>query len=73
MENPTKMDDLGVPLFSETSIYDSMVIQDADADISEVTFLKIPDPPWKINMEPENTGPLEDEHHLPNHDVEVLS
>ena len=21
MENPTKMDDLGVPLFSETSIY----------------------------------------------------
>ena len=25
MENPTKMDDLGVPLFSETSIYRQML------------------------------------------------
>ncbi len=26
---------------------------------------------WKINMEPENTGPLEEEHNLPNHHFQV--
>ena len=27
MENPTKMDDLGVPLFSETSIYYTRILE----------------------------------------------
>ena len=27
---------------------------------------------WKINMEPENMGPPEDENHRPNHHFQVL-
>ena len=41
-----------------------------------VTSLKLTRPlkmdGWKINMEPENTGPPEKEKHLPNHHVQVL-
>ena len=38
MENPTKMDDLGVPLFSETSIYIYIPSWELTYPSSEMTF-----------------------------------
>ena len=36
MENPIKMDDLGVPLFSETPICQNIILQIATGSISEI-------------------------------------
>ena len=45
MENPIKMDDLGVPLFSETSIYHLELFVIVKADKASVSH-NFPRPPW---------------------------
>ena len=36
MENPIKIDDLGVPLFSETSIYTKLILKQTDTKHSRL-------------------------------------
>ena len=56
MENPIKMDDLGVPLFSETSIYNGHISYSSQSNFSAswrascvITYLTIEVPPIPKN------------------------
>ena len=77
MENPIKMDDLGVPLFLETLIYPSKPNlrrclgvyshrSSAGGFLGCLGYTYSIGTPLKFNMEPEN-GPLEKEIPFGNH------